>query len=332
VHAAELSGLTYRCLEGCGFCCTFTPEVAHDELSRLRGRFPELSVVREGERLHVAFQGGCGACTLLSRRRCTAYEDRPAHCRYFPFHVYFGRRTEVYVNRSCRGVAAAPEANLAAEFARQVTAVAPSFAVAEGQRLADKVHREFERRARAADAWGDVDREVARSLADTGLWARAAGAAPWDDALRPFAEPDVVARPYYLRPDLRWTTFEAVGPRTLRPLALAEDGSLAADGEPFEVAPPLLAKSAAAGLQAYLARLCRRDLFAGSVFDAVDGMFYEFTVPAAAGARVDEVASDLLVRASILQALGVGEAGLVDEVERFYDTTFLDAPTIGGWL
>ncbi|HEX2065421.1 MAG TPA: hypothetical protein VHI93_01275, partial [Candidatus Thermoplasmatota archaeon] len=58
----ELRGLRFACLEGCGFCCTFPPEVAHDELARLRQRFPALPVARErGGPLRLALQGGCGA-------------------------------------------------------------------------------------------------------------------------------------------------------------------------------------------------------------------------------------------------------------------------------
>lgn len=123
----ELHGLRFACLEGCGFCCTFTPEVATDELARLRLRFPALPVVQKedgGQRL--AFQGGCGACTLLKARRCTAYDDRPAHCRYFPFHVHFGPEPEALVNRSCRGVEADPAGHLGDAFAAQVAAVAPA--------------------------------------------------------------------------------------------------------------------------------------------------------------------------------------------------------------
>jgi len=334
VHKAELQGLSFRCLEDCGFCCTFTPEVAHDELSRLRAKFPELPVVRDAPQapLHIAFQGGCGACTLLARRQCTAYEERPAHCRYFPFHVYFGRRTEVYVNRSCRGVAPAPGGNLDEAFAQQVTDVAKPHQFSEHERLAARVHKEFRRKAETCDAWGDVDAEVAQALRQDTLWPTATEADYWERALQPFGEPDVVARPFYLAADLQWMTFEAATPTTLQPLVMAEDGSLTPKGEVIDVAPPIVTPGQQAELQALLLRLTSRDVFAGSVMDAVDGMFYEMTVGAAAEERVREVAADLLVRAAILRALGISEASLVDEVERFYDSAFLDAPTIGGWL
>ncbi len=334
MQTAELSGLTFRCLEDCGFCCTFTPEVGHDELARLRSKFPELPVARDGPQapLHIAFQGGCGACTLLARRKCTAYEERPAHCRYFPFHVYFGRRTEVYVNRSCRGVDPAVDGDLAATFKEQVMDVAKAHQFTEHERLAAKVHREFERKARASDAWGEVDREIASALSDKDLWRSAASKDAWERALSPFAEQDVVARPYYLRADLRWTTFEPVDKGLLQPLRMEEDGALTPDGPAFEVVPSSLSPAVLAGLDAYLRRLTQRDLFVGSVFDAVDGMFYEFTVAAATAELLREVAADLLLRVAILRELGIPDTHMAAEVERFYDSTFLDAPTIGGWL
>ncbi|MES2155762.1 MAG: YkgJ family cysteine cluster protein [bacterium] len=331
---SELKGLAFRCLDDCGFCCTFTPEVAHDELSRLRAKFPELPIARDAPQapLHIAFQGGCGACTLLARRKCTAYEDRPAHCRYFPFHVYFGRRTEVYVNRSCRGVGPVEGGDLGGAFQQQVLDVAKPHQFAEHERLAARVHRDFERKARASDAMGEVDREIARSLGDSNLWRQASSPDEWATALAPFAEEDVVARPFYLAADLQWLTFETVAAGRLQPKRMQEDGSLADAADVLEVRPPVLAPDLVAGLDALLRRLASRDLFAGTVFDAVDGMFYEFTVAAAAAERVTQVAADLLVRAAILRGLGVADVVLVDEVERFYDCAFLDAPTIGGWL
>src|ERR1051325_11700309 len=65
LDARELKGLRFTCLEGCGFCCTFTPEVASGELARLRSRLPALPVVTADDgRTRLAFQGGCGACVL----------------------------------------------------------------------------------------------------------------------------------------------------------------------------------------------------------------------------------------------------------------------------
>ncbi|MFO1534422.1 MAG: YkgJ family cysteine cluster protein [Thermoplasmatota archaeon] len=333
METGELRGLRYRCLEGCGFCCTFTPEVAHDELARLRQAFPKLPVARgEAGGLHLAFQGGCGACTLLSRRACTAYGLRPAHCRYFPFHVYFGRRTEAYVNRTCRGVEPDPVGDLMAEFQAQVLAVAKPHAIAEHERQARKVHNQFYANAQAAGLWGDVDAAAARALAEPNLWKDAASEEAWAAALEPFAQEEVVARPFHLAADLRWLTFEARGGRTLQPLRMEEDGSLAAEGPAFEVEPPALQPATLAQLHAVLSRMAGRDHFAGTVFDAVDASDYTVPVEVAAAQRVREMAADLLVRCAILLRLGVPEAELAAEAERFYDAAFLDAPTIGGWL
>jgi Fe-S-cluster containining protein len=328
MERGELRGLRYRCLEGCGFCCTFTPEVAHDELARLRRAFPRLPVARgEGGGLHLAFQGGCGACTLLARRACTAYDLRPAHCRYFPFHVYFGRRTEAYVNRTCRGVEPDPAGDLAAEFGQQVLAVAKPHAILEHERQARRVHAAFQANAEEAGAWGDVDAAAQRALADSCLWETADLEAAW----APFAEEDVVARPFHLAADLRWLTFEDRG-GALQPLRMEEDGSLAAEGAPVAKAVAPLAPATLGQLHATLARLVGRDHFAGTVFDAVDGSGYALGVEAAAAARVQRMAADLRVRCALLRGLGVDEAELAAEAERFYDAAFLDAPTIGGWL
>src|SRR5688500_10680191 len=170
IDLSELHGLRYACIEGCGFCCTFTPEASGPELAKLRTTFPKLPITRSGEMVLLAAQGGCGACTLLKNKLCTAYADRPAHCRYFPFHVYFGRKTEAYVNRCCRGVDAEPGRNLEPEFAQQVVATLPAYRLAKQAKQAAQVHAAFERAAREAGMWGDVDAEVATLLGRGHLW------------------------------------------------------------------------------------------------------------------------------------------------------------------
>ncbi|HWH08276.1 MAG TPA: YkgJ family cysteine cluster protein, partial [Candidatus Thermoplasmatota archaeon] len=162
LHAEELRGSTFTCLPGCGFCCTFPPEVSTRELALLRKRLP-VRVTSDGERSHLALHNKCGACTLLERRECQAYDLRPAHCRYFPFHVHFAPDPEVYVNYTCRGVARAGDGDLTAAFRASVLAVARPDEWARHEQAARETYGEFERRARRAGAWGDVDAVLARA-------------------------------------------------------------------------------------------------------------------------------------------------------------------------
>lgn len=345
MDTAELHGLRYRCLEDCGFCCTFTAEVSAPELARLRSSFPSLPVTRSGEMMLLGLQGGCGACTLLSNRRCTAYEARPAHCRYFPFHVYFGRRTQAYVNRSCRGVEEAPGSNLSTEFGEQVQV--PPFQLQKHQRKADAVHAAFERNARAADAWGDVDAEIARLLQRGSDWFRPASwpatptgaddeaGAPseaWQVALAPFALPDAVARPFHLGGDLRWLGFQGDA-SGITAQTMEEDGTLRTlrDLGSFTNWPDL-PDVVATGLVTVLAGLAARDVLAGSIYHLVDEAGYEIGVRDAAEVRFADIAADLALRAEILHRLGVAWPDVPAEAQRFYDSAFLDSPTIGGWL
>ncbi|MHB8632989.1 MAG: YkgJ family cysteine cluster protein [Thermoplasmatota archaeon] len=332
---SELEGLRYGCIEGCGFCCTFTPEVATAELARLRTRFPRLDVVRYGppdtgkvpleSGVRLAFQGGCGACTLLSRRACTAYEERPAHCRYFPFHLYFGRRLQACVNRSCRGVEEGP-GNLEGQFATDVVAVAPPAALLEHERRAQRAHHDFERHARAGGAWGDVDAEAAFLLDHADRLAELATREATAEAFAPYQARDVVERPFYLDPQLRWFTFSWDG--SLLPQTMEENGALTPHGSPLA---PRLAPLSPLHV-AELRRLAARDCFAGQVYDLVDASEYELGVPGAVQERLVGMACDLRVASALLEDLGTPRARLADELRRFYDTRFLDAPTIGGWL
>lgn len=344
LDARELRGLRFTCLEGCGFCCTFTPEVATDELARLRSRFPSLPVVAADDgRTRLAFQGGCGACTLLQARRCTAYEDRPAHCRYFPFHVHFGPGPEVLVNRSCRGVEADPSGDLGGAFRGQVLAAAPPGAFAAHAAEAADVYAEFEENAREAGVWGDAAASARgllavgpRLLTPDGLAEAAGGplavAALLEDAWEPFGEEDPVARPFYLTADLRWLSFRSA--KSLVAVEeMQEDGSLAPAGRLVKpVGLPRLPDGVLAGLHGVLAHLVGRQVFAGQVYAAVDELDYEVGVEDAAHARVLGLAAELVLRAGLLKGLGIADEELPAEAWRFEDSAFLDHATIGGWL
>lgn len=347
IDTRELHGLRYACIEGCGFCCTFTPEVATEELARLKQRFPKLTVVQEpGEdRMHLPFQGGCGACTLLAARRCTAYDDRPAHCRYFPFHVHFGPEPEAIVNRSCRGVEPADgSADLAGEFRSQVLAVAPTGAVERHAGEAREVYAEFEANAREAGAWGDARAATEARLAEgpnlltpEGM-AAAAGSrdaveALLEDAWEPFDAEDAVARPFHLTSDLRWLCFRLDGGGLVAVEEMQEDGSLRPAQRLVQpVGVPRLPSAVLPALHAQLARLVRRGVFLGQVYDAVDDLDYAVPVEEAARARVLGIAVELVLRAALLKSLGVPEDQVASEAGRFEDSAFLDHPTIGGWL
>ncbi|MHB8632605.1 MAG: YkgJ family cysteine cluster protein [Thermoplasmatota archaeon] len=347
VELGELEGLRYRCLDGCGYCCTFTPEVSGPELAQLRTKLPSLPVTRSGGMLLLQFQGACGACTLLKELRCTQYEDRPAHCRYFPFHLYFGRRTEAYVNRCCRGVEVAPGSNLGAEFKAQVTDLVPPYRVAKEQARAAAAHEAFERAARNAGMWGAVDEESAVNLErGTALFQPAAwpptptgeadeAGSPseaWQLALAPFRQEDPVGRPFHLTGELEWLGFQAqkdhVVVQTLRPSGTLETRQDLGDFPGWPELPPPVQRD----LFHVLKRLAGRDVMAGSIYFLVDQSGYEISVADATTIRFGDVAADLALRAEILHRLGVPWSAVGAEAERFYDPAFLDSPTIGAWL
>ena len=339
LHAEELKGSTFTCIPGCGFCCTFPPEVSTRELALLRKRLP-VRVTSDGERSHLALHNKCGACTLLERRECQAYDLRPAHCRYFPFHVHFAPEPEVYVNYTCRGVARDPAGDLTSAFAASVLAVARADEWAEHARQARDTYGEFERRARRAGAWGSVDAALRQADVSSlgtmrGILAAAARAGePTDaeavhaEAMAPFEARDVTKRPFHLAADLKWLTFERDG-AALRVLEMDEKGALRPVGtlDGFEAW-----RDAPVDLGPILARLVERRAFAGSVYALVDDAEYEMSVEQATWARLAEVGADLAVRARVLHALGIPRERLVEETDRFHDSAFLDAPTIGGWL
>lgn len=349
MRTAELTGARFACLEGCGFCCTFQPEANRLELGRLRKHFAPrpLPVTYSDDRTFLRLQGGCGACVMNERRACTVYELRPAHCRYFPFHVHFAEEPEVYVNYTCRGVERDVPGDLSESFRTSVLVNASQDDIKQHEQAAREAYATFRRLARYHDAWGDADATLAKLLPEGGKLfttkrvERLADAADLDtdvdalhqEGLEPFGVADVARRPFYLAPDLRWLTFERDGPGALNVLEMDEKGQLTPAGrmdglEAWQELDLPLRK----GLAAYVSRLATRRAFIGQVYAIVDEDEFETTVEEATHARVLEIVCDLALRARMLAALGTPADRLPDEVARFYDTTFLDAPAIGGFL
>lgn len=340
LNEQELEGRSFACLEGCGFCCTFQPEASQRELALLRAaRKPRpLAVVVGDGRSYLGLHNQCGACTLLERRACTSYDQRPAHCRYFPFHVHFGRTPEAYVNYTCRGVERSAGGDLREPFATQVLANARGSEVADHLRSSREAYAMFERNAKKHGAWGDVATTAREALTSDGVFTHAwmeraiqradENVTPEDmlqDSLAAFSVEDVTKRPFYLAPDLRWLTFD--GPT--RVVEMDERGTLV---PAQRIAPFDGWLDIDAALAPYLRELTGRGIFEGSVFALVDDLDYETTVEEATWWRLAEVVSDLAVRARILAAMGVAPERLADETARFYDSTFLDSSSIGGFL
>ncbi|MEA3200375.1 MAG: hypothetical protein QOE90_1803 [Thermoplasmata archaeon] len=342
MRVAELAGRRFGCLEGCGFCCTFQPEATQRELARLRARLAPrpLPVVAGQGRTYLALHNKCGACTLLERRACQAYDLRPQHCRYFPFHLHFAEEPEAYVNYTCRGVELSADGDLSVAFRESVLENAGQDEIARHEQLAKQAYGEFQRTARRRGVWGDAD-AVARGadlgalLTREGIEAairrggdEATAQEAWDDALAPFAEDDVTRRPFYLAPDLRWLTFARSG-EGLDVLEMDEQGALLPRGRLDDVAAW---RDGPADLAPYFASLVARRVFTGSVYALVDDEDYAISVEQATWLRLAEVAADLAARAHVLAKLGVPADRIEDETARFYDSAFLDAPTIGGFL
>ncbi|MHB8586357.1 MAG: YkgJ family cysteine cluster protein [Thermoplasmatota archaeon] len=370
LETRELEGLAFECLPGCGWCCTHPAEVSDAELTAIRGARPNVKIGTDGNRLYLRLRGGCGACQFLTDdRRCGVYEQRPAHCRFFPFHVYFGRRVEVVLNRSCPGVAQSPGSSLRAA-AKQALSKADPAVVARHVQESSVAHATFRQNCESNGVWGDVDRVVSDALARgadlfTGrVLEELSDEAPahiLEHTLGAFEGADASARPYYADPAFQWWVFQ----RRAQRVAAAE---LAADGgtqirqvmkiERWTDAPLALRNE----LLPHARELLSRESFAGSVFDLVDEEDYELPLEDAARASIAEVLADLLVRAHLIvelrsaakgRPLSAAAAGgtqvgslasphasdlnsnpalWASEARRFYDSDFLDRPTIGAWL
>lgn len=317
------------------------PEVNVVELRGLRKALPFVQLSMHRDRTYLGLQGDGGACVLLKDRQCSAYENRPSHCRFFPFHVYFGERVEVYVDLTCRGVVAAPGGSLDKAFADSGAEVA---ALASGEMAeARKAHRLFREKAVAHEAWQPPEAALARvvSAADTLVGgatltalARSAGEDATPDEMADIAleawEGPVKSRPFWLTGDLKWMTFERDGD-DLVALEMQESGQLDVRGRVEGLGRH---RTPVAPLGDYARLLFNRHVFLGSAYARVDDNDYAFGVGEAVAARAAEVGADLALRARIVQALmpAATPATVAHEVARFYDADFLDSDTIGAFV
>lgn len=318
----------FACLPGCGFCCTYPPQVTPTEWQAIHEDtgLTKVGVDPQGGR-RLPLQGGCGGCVLLEDRACTSYENRPRHCRLFPFHVYFGRHVEVYADRVCPGLD--PETTGESlrpspipEALRLAARTVPPVELADHAELAAAAHGEFERLARDAGVWRDPDEARQQALEDPVVTEAA-----WDEALAAF-EGDLAVVPTMVLPGpgFGWRLWHRQDDG-IRRLRFEEDGAaeelgiVEIPGSPGRLEGPA---------RDVLERLVALECFMGSAFDLVDASEYTLPVDHAVERLVAEVAAGLALRVPLLEAEGLP----VDKrwLAAAYEPDFFDLPTIGGWL
>jgi Fe-S-cluster containining protein len=322
----------FACLDGCGFCCTYPPQVTQPELAELEdeAEIPTVGVDREGG-MHLPLQGDCGGCTLLEDRRCTAYEARPMHCRLFPFHVYLGRRVEVYANQVCPGLD--PDPDRFGEEAEQAEGVAEALDRALPAAREDDLERKhedaieaydaFEANAREADVWAPPEPAVEAAVDEARVTRQA-----WQAALTPYRVEDDEALPTMVLPreGFPWRAWR-LGDHTFTVYRFDETGTL----EPVDRVPePSIREPVPEPAHDVLERLAGYACFVGNVFDRVDHARYDVHVRDAAVGEANEVLAELTVRARLLDAADVPVTPRW--LAAAYEPAFFDRPTIGAWL
>lgn len=349
MDARDAEGLSFRCLEGCGFCCTTSPHVLDREVAALpRALVERRSDGTTGLRLKDV---ACGA--LDGARRCGVYAARPSACRAFPVHVHALDRLQVTLHRGCPGLGA--EGDLAAS----LVSVGPEAAAALAR--ARETWAEFRRRAESADLWDAPDdlRAAARALAPR-LWTKRdlerlyAAVEDGDVAADELAdaheqaEPGVAARrlladvadetfagtlPQFVDQDLAWVHVDLTKDGLVR-VARRRDGTR-------DVRPALkigdlplwrTTPEAKDVLAAALVRLAERDLAVGAAAKLVDMVGYEVTLAAAWGRVLADQAAGLTLRVALLAAWDgktVADIAHARQAVAWQETAFLSLPTVG---
>lgn len=94
----------FQCLPECGLCCSYQVTLTPSDRKRLGGAGRESFWEATDDGRAVLRREG-GFCRFLDHnQRCTAYEDRPAQCRAYPYLPSPYEGPEVDVDLSCPGL------------------------------------------------------------------------------------------------------------------------------------------------------------------------------------------------------------------------------------
>jgi Fe-S-cluster containining protein len=363
---SELEGRSFTCDPSCGLCCLCQPEVLPHEVSWFKSNHPRRIVETKRPHRHIALtlKEGQGACTFLNAsRRCEIYAQRPHYCRQFPFHLYLGKRVQVELDLSCRGVWYGGAEDALVEGGRMVQDNVD--ALRETLTETRAVYRDFEANCRDAGIYRPEEalrREVGRriemftelpylahvldlSAEDEEMSMPDAPAGTLDAAelqrsvmemgLESLAAEDVFSAPVYCDPKWRWNLFLVKG-GSMRWAFLNDDGSLDAAGDIDPTKVKLLSPEGEGRsiFLSYLRMLNRRDSMMGYAAYLVDDYGYEDFLGNTYYGVMATTALDLLWRASLIAYLQGGRldrAGMIEGIIS-YDMDRLDAPTIGAFL
>ena len=362
---SELEGRTFSCDPNCGLCCLCQPEVLPHEVEWFKKSHPGRIVVKNQPHRHVALAlKGQGPCSFLTpSRRCEIYAKRPHYCRQFPFHVYIGRRVQVELDLSCRGVWWGKGEDAMVEGGKLL---------ADNQEVLRKtlsesqaVYREFDANCQDAGIFRSEDamrREVGSRLdrfAELPYLASVLELSAEEDemalpdevpashdrrelersvmemGLESLASEDVFSAPVYCDPQNRWNVF-LVKDEVIHWSVINDDGGVTAvkEADPSQVKLLALESGGKETFTSYLRTLNRRDSVMGYADYLVDDYGYEDYLSNTYYGVLATSALDLLWRASLIAHLRGGRldrAGVIEGIIS-YDMDRLDAPTIGAFI
>ena len=364
---SEVKGKKAECPEGCGLCCLCQPEVLSEERRFFEKNHPKILVWTKGSEPYLALplKKGKGSCVFLNGRRCDIYENRPAFCRQFPYHIYVGDRVKVELDLSCRGVWTGKGAD-AEEEAKDIVLRADG-RIKKAMKEAGDVYAEFYRNCKEAGVMGDpakirasvkenldrftdlayIGKVMEMTMTEAVMTLDAVKeesadmeelneAAAWT-AMDSMASGDPVNAPIYCDENWNWNIF-AADPASGRIdwMVLDDEGDLAKKGtasaEEIKIKP--LEPEGREVLKRYISVLNQRDSFLGNVFSLMDAAGYEDDMTNAYYGCLSTSILDILWRASLIDhfmGTGMGERGMREAII-FYDMDRLDAPAIGAFV
>ncbi|MDP2217052.1 MAG: YkgJ family cysteine cluster protein [Methanolobus sp.] len=334
--------MDFKCLEGCGFCCTFPAEVRECE----PGFNAILKIDRNGVKKWVTTDPYfCnvytmrqhqerGACIFLREdRRCGIYPVRSLLCRIFPIKIFFGQRIQLYTSQVCRGFSQDSNSNvlclkgkeimeqLPAQMKEEMTLKAREMYDSLPGKLSDCISPSvLQTRSLEHVNCMDISNEIVTQRDK-------------DDFTSQLSSEEFINLPTYLTADMQWLVFRLNG-RLLERIKLERTGEIETTGNidySFLSLRPLSADAANA-LRKYLEIIVKRDHFAGVIY--LHALEQERNVPLIdlVTTYIDGIAASLLLRANLLAAFeghDIIDADVIKEAIIFSDGYLATEPSYG---
>ena len=274
VDYSLLRNMSFNCLEECGFCCTYKPELLMNEYKFFRKNKTTKDSIERGsindpeseDRYSFFLQNNIGACVFLKNKKCQIHNIRPLKCRTFPINIYFGWRIQLDLNLSCRGLYDGNESTNLYNIGKELFLELP----------VNIVRKYFSQSRKQYENMKDLNIYIPPTELRTKILNNMQNInlnhdENYDSIKNIFisnmADEEFIKLPTLLTKDLKWNVFKLEN-KTIQRIQLEEDGKIKMEKSLHisDVGEKAISKKAIVLIEDYIQKVVERDNFIGSIY------------------------------------------------------------------